>query len=494
MQVYPGSPTPALSSSLGLRQLNSTPQLALPAQLSATVLSSRPVPGAAALYQGELQLTLTNELLSYISASALPTGQALKLSANIDGSYQAQAVVATETNPAPTNNAINQALRDLLPLTRSGAFSQLLESLQIITQHADPALPDAARLNAQKLLESIPQVAASTAADAIQAWVDPQLQSLESQLARGQSPARGHPQQMLARLLQSLPLEPAPTQEQASALPEILIYARPQGHPGTPPASAEPAGAYAAAGAEHPPSATAAVLVAPEFAAVPAEDPGAALTQPAISSADTPPLQTLMHGEMVDHQLAPPTSAASSPPATPSSTLLALLPALRAQIGAALADQHLAQALVHLTHHGDSGLPASVQKLPVDGQQVLLLTSLPVQLHQQFHQVDLQIGQRPEQSPGQATQAGMTWIISLGFDLHNLGRIVVRGELSGRSLETTFWSEQASTRQLLEHRLPQLEDSLQGLGLSVTRLQNLAGPPPGIDKNLAAPQLVDLSV
>ncbi len=517
MQVNPGSPSPALLSSGGLRQLNNTtPQLSLPAPVSATVVSSRPVPGAAALYQGELQLALTTELLSYVSASALPPGQSIRLQANNDGSFQATPIT---TPPAPTqvaSSALAQALRDLLPLTRSGAFGQLLESLRVIQQSPEPALPDPALLQARALLEAIPKVATTTTTDALQAWIDPQMQSIASLLAQGQAPARGHPQQRLANLLQALPAE-NPGTPASSSPPETspLIYERlpiasattesnaaAAANPASNPA-ANPAGSASAATAN--PAGVAATLLELSTAFL----PGAATPTPSPASPSaTAPfiiLTTPLPTPPAPDSTVPPIPLATPPPSDPAPANLgqAALPlgepiaALRQQISAILADQHLRQAIVHLAaRSSDVVLPSHLQSLPQDGQQVLLFTSLPLQYGQQFHQVDLQIGQRQGGRAKGEHDARMTWVISLGFNLEALGRVVARSEIVGRQLEATFWSERDTTRLLIEHELPQLSARLQDLGLEVARLQTLAGMPPGSADPAAVTtsHLVDLSV
>ncbi len=508
MQVNPGSPSPALLSSGGLRQLNNTtPQLSLPAPVSATVVSSRPVPGAAALYQGELQLALTTELLSYVSASALPPGQSIRLQANNDGSFQATPIT---TPPAPTqvaSSALAQALRDLLPLTRSGAFGQLLESLRVIQQSPEPALPDPALLQARALLEAIPKVATPTTADALQAWIDPQMQSIASLLAQGQAPARGHPQQRLANLLQALPAE-NPGTPASSSPPETspLIYERlPIASATTESNTAAAANPAANPAATANPAGVAATLLELSTAFL----PGAATPTPSPASPSaTAPfiiLTTPLPTPPAPDSTVPPIPLATPPPSDPAPANLgqAALPlgepiaALRQQISAILADQHLRQAIVHLAaRSSDVVLPSHLQSLPQDGQQVLLFTSLPLQYGQQFHQVDLQIGQRQGGRAKGEHDARMTWVISLGFNLEALGRVVARSELVGRQLEATFWSERDTTRLLIEHELPQLSARLQDLGLEVARLQTLAGMPPGSADPAAVTtsHLVDLSV
>ncbi len=498
MQVNPGGPSPALLSSAALRQLNSTPQLALPAPVSATVLSSRPVPGAAALFQGELQLALTTELLSYISATPLPAGQSIRLQANLDGSFQATPVSTPLPVTAQASSALAQALRDLLPLTRSGAFSQLLESLRAIQQNPEPALPDNALIQARALLDAIPKVASSTAADAVQAWVDPQLQSLEALLAQGQTPAQGHPQQRLASLLQSLPPEhpgaAATTTIPARGASAPLIYERL-------PATAATPHAATAQMVDTPTTAPAAATLADPGGVLPAALDLIAAPPPTTAATTTPIIVVLADNTAADSALAPsPATTAAPPPSSgsihPEQAANSPVSALREQISAVLADQHLRQAITHLSAHGgDVALPSHLQSLPQDGQQTVLVTSLPVQYGQRFHQVDLQIGQRHGgRAPGEHA-ARMTWVISLGFDLAALGRIVVRSELAGRHLEASFWTERDTTRQLIDHELPQLNARLQDLGLTVTRLQTLAGVPPGsADAAATTSHLVDLSV
>ncbi len=511
MQVTPTS-SGQVSPAGGLKQINATPQLALPGPLAATVLTSFPVSGVAESYAGQLRLALTNELLNYISQQSLPVGQNITLQPTSEGTYRATPQAATA--PQLLTSLTTQTLRDLLPLTQSGSFIQLLESLRYLVtanQTLEEPMPEAFQRAAKALLQNIPQVNASAPADAVHEWVQPQLTPPESLLGQGKLPPPSSPDLMLANLLQQLPMKerPAPLPARSStwnslsaevpasdtsSAPGTLTLNR-SAQAGTSPASEHPTAplVYVLQRplSTNPPLAETSAPAYPLSAQIP--DEFAALLETALPQDPSPNPEATSTTDQGTPTTPPKVVAEFSLPLAPPNELGNTLHQVHELILATLANHQMNRAITTLQHAGVAALPATLHSLPQENQQVLFMNTMPIMVGQHYHAVDLQIGQR-EATPQGGQSTHMIWIISLGFDLEGLGRIVAKGELQGRSLGTDFWAENEMTRLLLDRRLPDLATQLKSVGLNISHLTTHSGLPATPPSDQPPLSLIDVSI
>lgn len=69
------------------------------------------------------------------------------------------------------------------------------------------------------------------------------------------------------------------------------------------------------------------------------------------------------------------------------------------------------------------------------------------------------------------------WIINLALDLPELGAIHIRISVFSQAISTSFWSESANTRALIESRFEQLRSNLERRGVTKLNLCCQAGKP-----------------
>ncbi|NNM51261.1 MAG: flagellar hook-length control protein FliK [Pseudomonadales bacterium] len=167
---------------------------------------------------------------------------------------------------------------------------------------------------------------------------------------------------------------------------------------------------------------------------------------------------------------------------------------VRELILATLANHQMNRAITTLQHAGASSLPPSLHPLPQQDQQVIFMTTMPIMVDQRYHSVDVETVKRKAKPQGAQSAGSMIWIISLGFDLEGLGRIVAKGELQGRSLGTDFWAEKEITRLLLDRKLPELAEQLGTYGLNISHLTTHAGLPATPPSDLPPLSLIDISI
>lgn len=114
------------------------------------------------------------------------------------------------------------------------------------------------------------------------------------------------------------------------------------------------------------------------------------------------------------------------------------------------------------------------------GEPLLWQFDLPIQVNDRREHLGLKIQQ--ESAQDDATQAGSAWKVELRFDFHELGEVLSRITLRGKSVHCAFWSEKASTASRFERALPQLQQALQGAGLDVSAISALHGRPPAEER------------
>tara|TARA_B100001109_G_scaffold201911_1_gene168683 strand:+ start:71874 stop:73760 length:1887 start_codon:yes stop_codon:yes gene_type:complete len=121
------------------------------------------------------------------------------------------------------------------------------------------------------------------------------------------------------------------------------------------------------------------------------------------------------------------------------------------------------------------------------------LMNIPLFFRQgeQLREIQLQIRREEEEQTDQQQKKAVRWQLRLHFELEKLGNMDVELSLSLPRLEATFWSEQADTLRLLNHRLTPLRQRLQAMGVEVSELQARHGSLPPMSRNQVRQYLVD---
>lgn len=489
MQVTP-SGNIAPTGAPALKQLNATPVLNNPQTLVATILTSRAVPGVAQSFAGQLQLALNQEILQFISNLTLNEGQQVTLKPTGEGNFQ-----ITQVLPPQIENVVEQVLRQLLPQTQTGSFAQLLSSLKLVTAEPPHLLPQAAHYAAEQLLTQIPKVDATEATEAIRQWVERQISPMEAQLAHGEpiSHLQSRPEVLVNRIVESLTKEipekstqtrPPTLPEQETTAAQPLTYS-PRTMAQTPIPERQPLAASSL-------SALISLLRPLVAAQTEGETPPSADTSEMAPLPDQPtehsplatsnkPIGNQQNDPLADHR------AAVIP------ERVHLFQRLREQALAVLANSQIEKTLGAYEQKTQQPLPNHLHSLPTDNQNILLLTTLPVQFGNHIDEVKLQIGQREAGSASVAERQEWQWVISLGFDIEGLGEMVVRGELSKRHISADLWAAKDKTFMLMQNQLPWLTGRLSTLGLTVDRMQPHQGLPNSAEKTPIQLSLVDIN-
>ena len=84
------------------------------------------------------------------------------------------------------------------------------------------------------------------------------------------------------------------------------------------------------------------------------------------------------------------------------------------------------------------------------------------------------------------------WIINLALDLPELGAIHIRISFFSQAISTSFWSESANTRTLIESRFEQLRSNLEKRGVTNLNLCCQAGRPDETPDSAENVSVIDL--
>ena len=98
---------------------------------------------------------------------------------------------------------------------------------------------------------------------------------------------------------------------------------------------------------------------------------------------------------------------------------------------------------------------------------------LPIQLPDETHEAMLRI----EREAAKDGDDSSTWAVNLAFQFDTIGTLQTRIALAGDRVSATFWSEQDSTHQRIEQRLPSLQQAFEAQGLEVVHLAGVLGAP-----------------
>jgi len=82
------------------------------------------------------------------------------------------------------------------------------------------------------------------------------------------------------------------------------------------------------------------------------------------------------------------------------------------------------------------------------------------------------------------------WLVQLGFDLHELGKLSATLSIVEHSVAATLWAEHAQTHRTVQREMTSLRKDLESVGVNVTEMQCRLGVPP--ERNgLLSQRLVD---
>ncbi len=465
----PGLTTPASN----LRQVNTTPQLTLPLPAStiATILTSFPVPGTGESFAGQLLLNETQELLSYLSERPLKVGQTLELQSTGTQGFR---VINQEPPGSTLMQLATQTLKDLLPQTAPDTLQQLGQRLEELLQQPAGALPNSLLTQAGIILQQIPVLGQGHWAERLKNWVESSRIAPESLLANQQLPAATDPEQLMQQLLDTIEviLHAGDAPHSAGDTQQILGDQILVNDPNTPDQEAEPL-----------------VYVIKRRPAPPA----------LLSHSPTDAAVSAQQNSAPENAELPLATAALPPP-----DLNRLFNELKTQVQSFLANQQLHRALAALP---TNALPITspLQHLSTETQQILFAGQIPLMVQQKIQTLDLQIGKGLDEkdengeqdTPGtRRTASGASqprWIISLGFQLHQLGAVLIRGELQQQSLRADFWSDRSPTLRLMQENMPWLREQLLHLGIETAAVQTHLGLPQR-EINDAPLRLIDVSI
>jgi hypothetical protein len=100
---------------------------------------------------------------------------------------------------------------------------------------------------------------------------------------------------------------------------------------------------------------------------------------------------------------------------------------------------------------------------------------LPVRTQHGYDQINVRI---EEHAAKQEQQRKKQWIVQLGFDLHELGKLSATLSIMDRSVAATLWAEQESTHRTVQREMATLRTGLESVGVNVTEMQCRHGIPP----------------
>lgn len=166
---------------------------------------------------------------------------------------------------------------------------------------------------------------------------------------------------------------------------------------------------------------------------------------------------------------------------------LAALPATTAQANSAgthtEALQHLGQTLQQMAQQIDGALAhLKVQQLHTltarNDTTTVWLFDVPMRQGAELDVLQLRV-QREARNKGDG--AAPTWSVRLHFDMPRYGAIDSVVNLNGSKIGVMFWSDTATTAELLQQHMERLRGQLQQAGLDIEQLRSAVGAAPKIE-------------
>lgn len=156
----------------------------------------------------------------------------------------------------------------------------------------------------------------------------------------------------------------------------------------------------------------------------------------------------------------------------------ALLQQLSKALEAGLSRIHLNQLDTVISRHPSADptqtVPTWVLELPMQTQRGQDQLAVRVEEHERKHD-----NKRYKQ-----------WLVQLGFDLHELGKLSATLSIVEHSVAATLWAEHAQTHRTVQREMTSLRKGLESVGVNVTEMQCRHGVPP--ERNgLLSQRLVD---
>jgi len=114
---------------------------------------------------------------------------------------------------------------------------------------------------------------------------------------------------------------------------------------------------------------------------------------------------------------------------------------------------------------------------------------LPILNGKRIDNLEMKI--QEEDVEGEDGEQQKCWSVMLSFDLHSMGKLAVQLRVIEKSVAATIWSELQPTYSLVRDHVKDLEKNLEGIGVTVKKVETLLGTPP---RQLASihRQLVDI--
>lgn len=192
---------------------------------------------------------------------------------------------------------------------------------------------------------------------------------------------------------------------------------------------------------------------------------GATTAQPTASSTGQA-IDTQGDADMVYQKPLPRMEHSPPPSNTADDSADALLQQLGKVLEAGLSRIHLNQLdAVASRHTGADAAPT----IPT------WVMELPVRTPHGYDRINVRIEEHAHQAE---TKRKKQWLVQLGFDLHELGKLSATLSVIDRSVAATLWAEQEQTHRTVQRELTTLRQGLEAVGVNVTDMQCRLGIPP----------------
>lgn len=126
------------------------------------------------------------------------------------------------------------------------------------------------------------------------------------------------------------------------------------------------------------------------------------------------------------------------------------------------------QQITNLTHLNQSS----------DNNQTILQTELPFLYQGEVCYFNFLLEKTdPNQNPENGKEQETVWQVNLAFDLKTFGPVQAQIQLRGQATSTTLWSDSSTFLKLADEHFPELQKTLEQLGLTVEPLKCHEGLP-----------------
>ena len=204
--------------------------------------------------------------------------------------------------------------------------------------------------------------------------------------------------------------------------------------------------------------------------------PRTAATGPAVTSANTDPLNTTTQASVTTDK--PTTPTAANPDNRPLHPQIPMAQARATSFVSGVTTEHLLEQLLQQTEAGLARiLTQQLHAAHQDPQRPLWLLEVPVRHGDGVDVFDLRIQRDAEERREASERAHHTWTVMLAFDLQGLGPIRAQVSLVQDRISTFWWADQPATVALFHQHLDHLQHRITAAGLKVNKLHCQMGIP-----------------